>query len=331
MIERVEYDEFGLFHENAAEYGIVDDGPPTVRREFVEMGDGRRLSALVWGTDEPELVFVHGGAQNAHTWDTVALALGRSMIAVDLPGHGHSDGPGDHPEGQLSAPGNARDVATVIEALAPRAKCVIGMSLGGMTSIALAGQRPDLVRALVLVDITPGVNAHKSRAISNFVNGPKTFPSFAEILARTIEHNPTRTEASLRRGILHNALQLEDGSWVWRYRRFDAPNPLDAPPPPAATAGPTDGADRLETAYSPLWDIIAGYEGPLMLVRGMLPQSVVDDADEDQLRELQPSARIERVEQAGHSVQGDTPIELAALIDAFVLGDAGGNGGGDAE
>lgn len=252
------------------------------------------------------------------------------MIAVDLPGHGYSDGPGDHPEGQLSAPGNARDVAKVIEALAPQATCVIGMSLGGMTSIALAGQRPDLVPSLVLVDITPGVNAHKSRAISNFVNGPKTFPSFAEILARTIEHNPTRTEASLRRGILHNALQLDDGSWVWRYRRFDAPNPLDAPPaaappsaakPDAAAPGPSDGdADRLETAYSPLWDVIAGFAGRLMLVRGMLPQSVVDDADEDRLRELLPTARIERIEQAGHSVQGDTPIELAGLIEDFVAG-----------
>lgn len=326
MIEQVEYDEFGLFHENAAEYGIAYDGPPTVRRESVEMSDGRRLSALVWGTAEPELVFVHGGAQNAHTWDTVALALGRPLIAVDLPGHGYSDGPGDHPEGQLSAPGNARDVATVIEALAPAAKCVIGMSLGGMTSIALAGQRPDLVRSLVLVDITPGVNAHKSRAISNFVNGPKTFPSFAEILARTIEHNPTRTEASLRRGILHNALQLEDGSWVWRYRRFDAPNPLDAPAAPAVEPG--SESDRVETAYSPLWDVIAGYRGPLLLVRGMLPQSVVDDADEDRLRELRPSARIERIEQAGHSVQGDTPIELAALIAEFVAVDGGVNDGG---
>ncbi len=220
----------------------------------------------------------------------------------------------------MSAPGNARDVAMVIDALAPDARVVIGMSLGGMTAIALAGQRPDLVRALVLVDITPGVNAHKSRAISNFVNGPKTFPSFAEILARTIEHNPTRTEASLRRGILHNALQLEDGSWVWRYRRFDGPGPLEPPTPPVEPAGGQPDRlqpDPLETAYSPLWDVIAGYSGPLMLVRGMMPQSVVDDADEDRLRELQPGARVEHVANAGHSVQGDTPIELARLIEDF--------------
>ena len=57
----------------------------------------------------------------------------------------------------------------------------------------------------------------------DFVRGPATFPSFDALLARTIEHNPTRTESSLRRGILHNAEQLDDGTWRWRYRRHDTP------------------------------------------------------------------------------------------------------------
>jgi len=56
----------------------------------------------------------------------------------------------------------------------------------------------------------------------------------------------------------------------------------------------------------------------VMLVRGMLPQSVVDDADEAELVKRQPSARVEHVEGAGHSVQGDKPVELAALIQDFV-------------
>jgi pimeloyl-ACP methyl ester carboxylesterase len=55
-----------------------------------------------------------------------------------------------------------------------------------------------------------------------------------------------------------------------------------------------------------------------MLVRGMRDSSVVDDADEAEVRRRQPSARIEHVEDAGHSVQGDTPIELAGLLDEFV-------------
>ena len=309
MVERELYDEFGLFNENAREYGIAFV-PPAVRREFVEVEPGRRLSVLIWsgvrGADpDPEFVFIHGGAQNAHTWDTVALALGRPLIAVDLPGHGHSDLPGSIPGGQLSIASNADDVAKVVEALAPNAVAVVGMSLGGLTAIAFAARRPDLVRRAVIVDVTPGVDAAKSQAIAAFVNGPATFPSFEELLARTIEHNPTRTESSLRRGILHNAIQLDDGSWVWRYRRN----------PGADVVG--DGNHVAQPDWSSLWDAVGKIHQPLMLVRGMLAQSVVDDADEAEFVKRAPHARVEHIANAGHSVQGDTPLELARLVEEF--------------
>jgi pimeloyl-ACP methyl ester carboxylesterase len=244
-VERIDYDEFGLFHENADEYGLPYAGPPTVRRDFVDLPDHRRLSALVWGTSDPELVFLHGGGQNAHTWDTVAMAIGRPLLAVDLPGHGHSDA---GRESSLSLESNVEDVATAIGALAPNANGVVGMSLGGMTTLALAGSAPELVRAAVLVDVTPGVNRRKSTMISDFLNGPLTFTDFDEILARTIEYNPTRTVSSLRRGILHNAEQLEDGGWVWRHQDDHGPVEggvgLSVPTsvkamPPAGLAGPS--------------------------------------------------------------------------------------------
>jgi len=298
---RVPYDEFGYFADNAAEHGIAWAGPPTVRRTSVELSGGRALSALVWGDDDPEVVLVHGGAQNAHTWDTVALALGRPLVAPDLPAHGHS-GPPEAGADRVAA--LADDLAAGVRALAPAAGVVVGMSLGGLTAIALTAVAPELVRRLVLVDITPGVDRAKSKAITDFVGGPATFASFDELLARTIEHNPTRTEASLRRGILHNAEQLDDGSWRWRYRRHDA-------------ADIVDGAGDVADTASGLWDVLGAVEVPVMLVRGMRPQSVVDDADEAELRRRLPTARVERVADAGHSVQGDTPVELAALIADF--------------
>jgi pimeloyl-ACP methyl ester carboxylesterase len=301
-VKRVEYDEFGLFHENAEEFGLPYGGPPDVRRESVALDDGRRLSALVWGSAPPELVFLHGGAQNAHTWDTVAMALGRPLVALDLPGHGHSDG---GRQGALGLRENAEDVATAIRALAPDARAVVGMSLGGITTIMLSTVAPDLVRRAVLVDVTPGANSEKAAHITAFINGPESFADFDEILARTIEFNPTRTVASLRRGILHNAVQRDDGSWVWRYARFRADD--------AARDGAAAGRD-----FGALWDAIGNLAAPLMLVRGMLPQSVVDDADEAELLRRKPDARIEHVEGAGHSVQGDKPVELARLIDDFV-------------
>jgi pimeloyl-ACP methyl ester carboxylesterase len=45
---------------------------------------------------------------------------------------------------------------------------------------------------------------------------------------------------------------------------------------------------------------------------------VVDDNDEAELLRRQPSATVVHVEEAGHSVQGDTPLELAAIIADFV-------------
>jgi pimeloyl-ACP methyl ester carboxylesterase len=301
-MQRIPYDEFSLFHENAEEFGLPYDGPPVVRREFVEVEPGRRLSALVWGDDDPQLVFLHGGAQNAHTWDTVAMALERPLVAIDLPGHGHSDG---YRNGLLDFRANAADVAHVIRTLAPDAQAVVGMSMGGITLIRLTDDFPELVRKVVLVDITPGVNRSKASTIAEFVNGPVSFDNFDELLARTIKYNPTRTEASLRRGILHNAEQLDDGTWVWRYQRHREIDPAQLPDHPD---------------YRDLWEAIARVQVPLLLARGMREQSVVDDEDEVELLRRLPNAQVEHFEEAGHSLQGDTPVELAESIERFVFG-----------
>ena len=54
MAERVEYDEFSMFHENAAEYGIAYAGPRSCAACRSRLTPGQ-LSALVWGGAPPEL------------------------------------------------------------------------------------------------------------------------------------------------------------------------------------------------------------------------------------------------------------------------------------
>jgi len=313
---RVYYDEFGLFHENAEEYGLPFDRPPTVRRAFADVARGRRLSALVWQDRDPELVLLHGGSQNAHTWDTVAMALDRPLVAIDLPGHGHSDGPGERPEGQLDAHGNAVDVAAAIRQFAPAAKAVIGMSLGGLTAIALSAEAPELVRKIVLVDVLPGIKAQRAQHITDFVTGPASFASLDELLERTARFNPARSRSSLRRGILHNAEQQSDGTWVWRWARHRRP----AAPASPAPAAPGPASPAASTRYGQLWEALSSITVPLLLARGMRPDSVLDDDDERELLRRLPSAQVIHVEQAGHSLQGDTPLELAAIIEHFVFG-----------
>ncbi len=291
-------DEFSLLAENAAEAELAWSGQPAVSRHGVKLRDGRGVSALVWGEGPPEVVLVHGGAQNAHTWDTVALALGRPLVAVDLAGHGHSDWRDDHDYQPAHLCG---DVAAAIEVLAPEARLVVGMSLGGLTCIALAAGRPELVRRLMLVDITPGVNADKSRAVVEFITGPESFPTFEAIMARTVAYNPTRSKASLRRGVTHNAKQLPDETWTWRWD-------------PVRAVGPS--GDRLAT-FGALWDALGRTEMPLTLARGSL-SPVVDDDDVAELQRRRPDARVVVVDGAGHSIQGDRPIEMARLIAEYL-------------
>lgn len=287
-----------MFHENAAEAGIELEAPPIVARLAVEVGPNRVVSALRWGLGPPELVLLHGGAQNAHTWDTVALALDRPVLAVDLPGHGHSGWRDDH---DYWPPTVAEEVASVVAAHAPDAAAVVGMSFGGLVAIVLAANHPELVRRLGLVDVTPGVDHAKAEPIIEFTSGPEQFDSFDEILDRTIAYNPTRSVASLRRGVLHNARELDDGSWAWRWD----PNR-------------SWRADERGPDFGDLWDVAEAVDAPITLYRGDRESSVVGDDDVRELLERVPSAEVVVVGGAGHSIQGDQPMALAELLERLI-------------
>jgi len=288
------YDEMAFFGENCTEYSLPVPDDYLVRRMNLGLRDGGHVSALRWGEGSPRLVFVHGGAQNAHTWDTVVLALGQpAALCVDLPGHGHSSRRDD---GRYDPRSNADSLAEVIQSEAPRAAVIVGMSLGGLSVNALAAHHADLVRRAVIIDVTPGVNRDKAKDVTDFIAGPQTFANFSEIFDRTVQFNPTRSVESLRRGILHNAHRLSDGTWEWNYDRRQL-----------------GGADP--ERFGDLWADVSASTCPYLLVRGA-DSPVVDDDDEVELLRRRPDARVVRVEGAGHSVQGDRPLKLAEILRA---------------
>jgi pimeloyl-ACP methyl ester carboxylesterase len=300
--EAANYDEFGMLKQYADHEGIPWSGRPEVVRRFFDVGSGRRLSALVWGRGDPEVVLLHGSGQNAHTWDSVAMALNVPLLAIDLPGHGHSDWRDDHDYGAWP---NADAVAAVLAEVASDAKVVVGMSLGGMTNIRLAAKYPELVRRAVIVDITPAAGPRRApltpaeRGATVLRDGPAVFGSFEEILGSVAAALPNRPVDSLRPGVLHNARRLDDGRWTWRYDF-------------ARAEGGGTPQDR-----GLLWDDVAAIRAPIMLVRGER-SALVRDEDLAELLRHQPETRVELVAGAGHSVQSDKPVYLAGLIEDFV-------------
>ena len=72
------YDEFGFLQDNMSEWGI-EPREVSVRRAMVAVEGLRHVSALVWGDGAPEMVLLHGSAQNAHSFDTVAVLEARQI------------------------------------------------------------------------------------------------------------------------------------------------------------------------------------------------------------------------------------------------------------
>lgn len=284
-----EISEFSLLDGNAEQAGVA--GPlPVVQR--VEAGP---VSALSWGAAPPRVVFLHGGAQNAHTWDTVVLGLGEPALAVDLPGHGRSAWRDD---GDYSPHRNADAVAPVLHELASAADLVVGMSLGGLTAIRLAAIAPELVRRLVLVDVTPSAlqryaqASDAQRGTVALAQGDRTFPDFESLLAVTTMAAPHRDPESLRRGLFHNTRRLPDGSWTWRY-------------------------DSIRTVgdFTQLWSDVSAITAPTTLIRGA-DSPFVSAEDLAEYTRRSPGLTTHVVAGSGHSVQSDQPRKLVELLRA---------------
>ncbi|KUI26260.1 alpha/beta fold hydrolase [Mycobacterium sp. GA-2829] len=297
--ELVGLDEFALLPENAEQIG-TSDIPPATR---VDSGP---ISAIKWGDADPQVVFLHGGGQNAHTWDTVILGLGMPALAVDLPGHGRSAWRED---GDYGPKLNAETLRPVLREWAPQPRLVVGMSLGGLTALRIAATGPALVPELVLVDVTPSApERHEQMTKAQLgavalVQGDRTFPSFEAMLDVTVAASPHRDRNSLRRGVFHNSKQLDDGTWTWRYDSF-----------------------RKGDGFEGLWDDVPAITMPTTLVRGA-KSFFVNDEDADAFAKGAPGfRRTHVVENSGHSVQGDQPQALVEILRGVLAGQSRATG-----
>ncbi len=289
-------DEFRFLESDAARVGRT--GPlPEVERVRAAAGEGRRVSGLAFRPGEaPRLVALHGAGLNAHSFDPMLLALDVPALALDLPGHGRSDwrADADYRPDHL-----ADDVVSALEQLAPRPVSLLGHSLGGLTACLVAAARPELVRSLIVVDITPGVTPGGGTAsVAEFVTGQRDYGDLDEIVDRAIRFGIGSDRAALTRGVALNTRRRPDGRLEWIHHLAH----LDALP-----AGDSDDPQP----YAPLWASLQSLEIPVTLIRA--ESGVVGEDLAAEWSAQLPDSEV--VALAGpHNLHEAVPAELAAAV-----------------
>lgn len=306
-------DEFSFLADQAAELGI--DAVPPVRRLTHLLDDGRAVSALQYGDPvtaaftAPQVTLLHGAGLNAHTWDTTVLALGVPALAVDLPGHGDSSWRADaaYTGGVLAA-----DIAPAVAAWTrDTPQVLVGQSLGGLTAAALAAAHPELVRELIVVDITPGIDPDGDAAqIAAFFAGPTDWASRDELVERALSFGLGGSRGAATRGVTLNSRVRADGRVEWKHHFAHLANAMAGDADAAASAQAQRHAIR-GALTTEGWDHLAATTAPITLVRGR--RGFVTPADADDFQHRLPTASVVEVD-AGHNVQEEQPVELARLI-----------------
>lgn len=120
---------------------------PENMKSYVEAGD-ICIYYHCYGRGQPVLL-LHGGFMCAEAWAGQIPALAKSyrVVATDLRGHGRTT----LGEGPVTYHRMAGDAADLIEHLRLGSVHLIGWSDGGCTALALALQRPELVRSMTLL------------------------------------------------------------------------------------------------------------------------------------------------------------------------------------
>lgn len=252
------------------------------------------------GEGEP-LVLLHGVGTSREVWRHVlpGLAMTRRTIAVDLPGFGDSPPVGDR-----------FDLDAVADAVADAAAArldgpfdLLGHSLGGAVAVALARQRPESVRGLLLQ--APAGLAPRPRVVATAAG--ITAEGF--LATRRAIGGHLAGSAVARRVLLWGA--VHDGG---RLSSEDARLMLEASRSASRVRAAVESAVACD-----LRPMLAGVGAPLALLRGDRDK-VVSAAAMRTLTETRPDALVATIHDCGHIPQLERPPAFLAAVERLLVG-----------
>lgn len=257
--------------------------------------NGARLHVETTGAGDP-IVLVHAGIADARMWDPIvpALAGDHRVVRYDLRGYGRSTIP--------PAPfAHHDDLAAIFRELDLGPAVVIGASYGGEVATALAIERPELVRALVLVNTLAGMRKPSEQLRSGW----------------------KAVNAAMDRGDVPGAVEIETRMWV------DGPHRQPAEVDPevrervtAMNAAIFARIDEVESAEErepepPVVDRLAEIAAPTLIVLGALDQPDAIASAETLAAGIR-NARLVTIPDAAHLPSMERPDAFSRAVRAFL-------------
>jgi pyruvate dehydrogenase E2 component (dihydrolipoamide acetyltransferase) len=243
---------------------------------FLRQGDGDEAVVLLHG---------FGGDLNNWLFNTEALAAGRTVYALDLPGHG----------GSVKRAGDLDALVAAVRAFLdsqdlPRVH-LVGHSMGGLVASALALEAPDRVRSLTLVDSAGLGEEVDADYVEGFVSAAGR-RELKPVLQRLFADPDLVTR------------QMVDD--VLKYKRLDGVQ--DALRGLAGELFP-DGRQRHVLAGG-----LAGYAGPVLVVWGEADRVI----PAEQARAAPDGAEVHVLAGAGHSPHMEAAGDFNRLVGGFL-------------
>ncbi len=236
------------------------------------------------GGERTAVVLIHGAGGTYLHWPSEIRRLpGYRIYALDLPGHGKSEG-----RGEQSIDAYAESILNWLDALQLHKAIIVGHSMGGAIALTLGLENPDRIAGLGL--ISTGSRLPVAPQLLESTSQATTFYSALDLIRRKAFSPDTperlvelaiRQMGAIRPSVLH-------GDFV-ACNRFNL-------------------SDRISEIHQPAV-VICGGQDQMTPLR--MSQS---------LSNCLPNARLETLAEAGHMVIIEQPQQTAAIINNFIAG-----------
>ncbi len=280
----------------------MSEAKPNCTHRRLPISQNLMAAADFFGDQEgrPALL-LHGGGQTRHSWSGTAERLAEAgwyAVTIDARGHGQSDWA---PDGNYHTTGFRDDLIAIAQAF-ETPPVMIGASMGGISALlaihewkarqsSRSEDRPELARALVLVDIATRMEVNGAMRIMEFMRGGmEGFDSLEAVADSVAAYNPHRPRPKDISGLEKNLRRSENGKYHWHWD-------------PAFMASDPDAADEFVNEAT-LDAAAASLAVPTLLVRGKMSDLLSEEGAKAFLAQV-PHAKFADVSGAGHMVAGD--------------------------